>query len=168
MVLEWLKSKPKGLLSNATKSVGNFAKGIFDKGTSVVNKVGNFAKENAENIGKVAGMALDSGLIPGGSLIKAGVKGLAKVTGNETLNKISSGLRGKKFKGSSSEPTPTESNGPPKSKAQGLLGNVNKSVGNFAKGAFDKGKSVVTKVGNFAKDNAESIGKVGVWHWIQV
>jgi hypothetical protein len=39
-----------------------------------------------------------------------------------------------------------------KSKVQGLFGNINNSVHNFAKGAFEKGKSVLTKVGHFAKD----------------
>jgi hypothetical protein len=50
-------------------------------------------------------------------LIKAGVKGLAKVTGNATLSKLSRELKGKKFKGNSSEPTPTELSGPLRIKA---------------------------------------------------
>jgi hypothetical protein len=113
MVLDWFKSKAGGVLGSIGKSVGNFAKGAFEKGTNAVNKVGNFAKEHADDRGKVAGMTLDSGMIPGGGLIKAGVKGLAKATGNETLCKISSGLKGKKFKGVSSESLPHQSKDPP-------------------------------------------------------
>jgi hypothetical protein len=43
MALNWFKSKAQGILGNVAKSVGNFTKGAFDKGNSVVNKVGNFA-----------------------------------------------------------------------------------------------------------------------------
>jgi hypothetical protein len=50
---------------------------------------------------------------------KATVKHFAKSTGNETLGKIASGLKGKKFKGVSSEPQILQSNDPPVYKQPG-------------------------------------------------
>jgi hypothetical protein len=104
MVLDWFKNKTSKLLGSVGKSVGNFAKNTFEKGKNVASKVGYFVDKHADTIGKIGGMALDSGMLPGGGLVKAAVKHFAKSSGNETLGKIASGLKGKKFKGVSSEP----------------------------------------------------------------